>query len=190
MGLTGLATGALLLPSFPGFGGTLVDPARLLEPGLDVAVKKRLADAALNAAKAAGATYADVRIGRYLNQSIFTREKQVQNIASGESFGGGRAGDCQRHLGLCRHQHRDRSRPRQSRPAGRADCQSQRQSAEGKGAAGPAEGLRRGNAGKRPFRQNAFEVPVKDKVDLLLAANATALDNGASFVNSAAVSGE
>ena len=40
MGLTGLATGALWLPSFPGFGAAaLVDPARLLEPGLDVAVK-------------------------------------------------------------------------------------------------------------------------------------------------------
>ncbi|RZK98195.1 MAG: TldD/PmbA family protein, partial [Hymenobacter sp.] len=89
MGLTGLATGALLLPHFPGMGGTLVDSARLLEPGLDVAAKKRLADAALNAAKSAGATYTDVRIGRYLNQSVFTREKQVQNIASGESFGAG-----------------------------------------------------------------------------------------------------
>ena len=89
VGLTGLAAGALFLPGFPSLGGTPVDPARLLEPGLDPAAKKRLADAALNAAKAAGATYADVRIGRYLNQSIFTREKQVQNIASGESFGAG-----------------------------------------------------------------------------------------------------
>ena len=89
VGLTGLAAGALFLPEFPSFGGTPVDPARLLEPGLDVAQKKRLADAGLNAAKAAGATYADVRIGRYLNQSIFTREKQVQNLASGESFGAG-----------------------------------------------------------------------------------------------------
>ena len=38
---------------------------------------------------------------------------------------------------------------------------------------------------KTPIQVNAFEVPVKDKVDLLLAANAAALDNGASFVNSA-----
>ena len=89
VGLTGLATGALWLPSIPGFGDSLVDPARLLEPGLDVAVKKRLADVALNAAKSAGASYADVRIGRYLNQGVFTREKQVQNIVSTESFGAG-----------------------------------------------------------------------------------------------------
>ena len=89
VGLTGLAAGALFLPSFPSLGGTSVDPARLLEPGADVALKKRLADAGLNAAKAAGASYADVRIGRYLNQGIFTREKQVQNIASTESYGVG-----------------------------------------------------------------------------------------------------
>ncbi|RZK27830.1 MAG: TldD/PmbA family protein, partial [Hymenobacter sp.] len=38
---------------------------------------------------------------------------------------------------------------------------------------------------KTPIKQNAFEVPIKQKVDLLLNANAVALDNGASFVNSA-----
>ena len=89
VGLTGLATGALFLPSFPSLGGNPVDAARLLEPGLDVAQKKRLADAALNTAKGAGASYADVRIGRYLNQSIFTREKQVQGIGNAESYGVG-----------------------------------------------------------------------------------------------------
>src|SRR5205823_13114108 len=38
---------------------------------------------------------------------------------------------------------------------------------------------------KTPIKQNALEVPIKQKVDLLLNANAVALDNGASFVNSA-----
>ncbi|RZL14230.1 MAG: TldD/PmbA family protein, partial [Hymenobacter sp.] len=80
MGLTGLGATALLLPSIPGFGAKQVDPSRLLEPGADTVLKKRLADAALNAAKSAGASYADVRIGRSLNQYMFTREKQVQNI--------------------------------------------------------------------------------------------------------------
>jgi TldD protein len=52
-------------------------------------VKKRLADAALNAAKAKGATYTDVRIGRYLNQFVITREDKVQNIVNTESYGVG-----------------------------------------------------------------------------------------------------
>ncbi|RYZ23543.1 MAG: TldD/PmbA family protein, partial [Chitinophagaceae bacterium] len=37
---------------------------------------------------------------------------------------------------------------------------------------------------KAPIERNAFEVPVKEKVDLLLSANAIAMQNGASFVNS------
>jgi TldD protein len=41
--------------------------------------KKQLADAALNTARSLGATYADVRIGRYLNQFLNTRENKVQN---------------------------------------------------------------------------------------------------------------
>src|SRR5690606_25741300 len=35
-----------------------------------------------------------------------------------------------------------------------------------------------------PIKKNAMEVPLKDKVDLLLSANAAAMNAGASFVNS------
>src|SRR5690606_30529 len=38
---------------------------------------------------------------------------------------------------------------------------------------------------KTPLKKNAFEVPVGEKADLLLAANAKAMENGANFVNSA-----
>ena len=34
------------------------------------------------AAKAAGASYADIRINRYRNQFIFTRDRRVQNIVN------------------------------------------------------------------------------------------------------------
>jgi TldD protein len=39
-------------------------------------------------------------------------------------------------------------------------------------------------AWKTPIRKNAMEVPIKDKVDLLLGVNAAATKAGASFVNS------
>ena len=58
----GLGAAALMLP-MPGFSA--VDQARLLEPIIDAATKKSLADVALNTAKKLGATYTDVRIGRY-----------------------------------------------------------------------------------------------------------------------------
>jgi len=53
-----------------------------------VAYKKKLADIALNAAKAAGASYADARIGRYLNQFVTTRETRVDNIVNTVSADG------------------------------------------------------------------------------------------------------
>jgi TldD protein len=37
---------------------------------------------------------------------------------------------------------------------------------------------------RTPIQQNAFEAPIKQKVDLLLVANAAALDAGASHINS------
>src|ERR1700733_13551662 len=80
--------GSLVIPQLP-FGSRMIDPLEALEGGMDPATKKQLADVALNAARSGGATYADVRIGRYLNQFVITREKRVLNIANAESFGVG-----------------------------------------------------------------------------------------------------
>ena len=86
--LMSVGAAGILLPALPAFSRTIT-AEELREPGLDVSIKKRLADAALNAATAKGATYADVRIGRYLNQYVMTREDKVQNIINTESFGVG-----------------------------------------------------------------------------------------------------
>ncbi|HEU4773880.1 MAG TPA: TldD/PmbA family protein, partial [Lysobacter sp.] len=79
LALTGLTAGGLLLPSF---FGNAVAAEQLLET-IDPALKKRLADDALTAAREAGATYCDVRIGRYLRQAVMTREDKVQNVMNG-----------------------------------------------------------------------------------------------------------
>ncbi|HMF69969.1 MAG TPA: DNA gyrase modulator, partial [Flavitalea sp.] len=84
--LSAMSMGAMFLPNFSLLGNP-IDPLQALNEGIDVKVKKELADVALNAAKSKGATYADVRIGRYLNQFVATREKQVQGVANTESFG-------------------------------------------------------------------------------------------------------
>jgi TldD protein len=85
--LAGLGLGGLMLPLST--LGREVSVGTLLNPPLANAQKKVLADAALNTAKSLGASYADVRIGRYLNQFISTRENRVQNIVNTESFGTG-----------------------------------------------------------------------------------------------------
>src|SRR5689334_19232981 len=78
---------AAMIPAIPVIGNP-IDPERMLET-VDPALKKQMADVALNAAKAKGATYTDVRIGRYLNQFVVTREDKVQNIVNTESYGMG-----------------------------------------------------------------------------------------------------
>jgi TldD protein len=50
-------------------------------------VALRLANDALNAARSAGAQYADVRVGRYRRQAIATRERQVTGVSDSESYG-------------------------------------------------------------------------------------------------------
>jgi TldD protein len=180
--LAGLGTGAFMLPGLA--MGKTVSAEALLAPGLDIALKKRLADAALNAAKSKGATYADVRIGRYLNQFVVTRENKVQNIVNTESYGVGVrviANGCWGFAAI-------------------VDAKSEAQMAK---AAEDAVAIAKANSKlmkepvqlapqkgfgevswKAPIMKNAFEVPIQEKVDLLLAVNNAALTNGANYVNS------
>ena len=46
-----------------------------------------MSDVALNAARSKGATYTDVRVGRYLNQFVVAREDKVENIVNTASYG-------------------------------------------------------------------------------------------------------
>ena len=67
-------------PSGPVAAQTLAAPAA--DP-----MALELANAALDAARSGGASYADVRVGRYRRQSIATREQQVLSVADNESYG-------------------------------------------------------------------------------------------------------
>jgi len=55
----------------------------------DAIDKNRLADAAMATARKLGASYADVRINRYRNETIATREQQVQRVSRSQSLGFG-----------------------------------------------------------------------------------------------------
>src|SRR5687768_8555331 len=57
-------------------------------PVMDAATRDLMMDA-LNAAKMAGASYADVRIGRYLQNFVSTREQQITNVVDTDSIGAG-----------------------------------------------------------------------------------------------------
>lgn len=172
----------MVLPDFSLLGNT-IDPLQALHERMDVAQKKQLADVALNAARSKGASYADVRIGRYLNQFVITREKRVQNIANTESFGVGIRVIANGAWGFAASN--NVTKDGIAKTAEKAVAVAK---ANAKILSEPVQLAAQKGYGevswKTPIEKNAFEVPVKEKVDLLLACNAAAMGAGASFVNS------
>jgi len=179
--LTGLGLGGLMLPL--DMFGNPVSVEALLENTFDPNQKKKLADVVLNTAKSKGATYADVRIGRYLNQFISTRENKVQNLTNTESFGVGIRVIVNGTWGFASSnlvtEDGVKKATERAVEVARANSKFQKEPVKLAGVQSYGE-----VNWKTPLQKNSFEVPVKEKVDLLLQANAEALKNGASFVNS------
>ena len=144
---------------------------------------KGMADAALTAARQAGASYADIRINRYRNQFLFTRDRRVQNIVNTEDFGFGVrvivdgtwgfassssvtkddvAGVARQAVAIARANRSINTDPVKLAPVeAYADVEW-----------------------NTPLAKDPFEVPIQTKVDLLLAINETALKvKDASFVS-------
>ncbi|WP_424000993.1 TldD/PmbA family protein [Maribacter sp. IgM3_T14_3] len=178
----GLGAGALMMPSL--LLGNDIPTEALLEPGMDTLVKKRMADVALNTAKSLGATYADTRIGRYLNQYVFTREDKVQNVVNTESFGIGIRVIANGTWGFASTNSvtADGIKKATEQAVAIAKANSKIQKEPVKLAPVNAYGE---VSWKTPIKKDFKEVPVSEKVELLLSANAAALDNGADYVNSA-----
>lgn len=179
--IAGLGLGGLMLPLSS--MGNEVPLEALLDSPIDTAQKKQLADIALNTAKSNGATYTDVRIGRYLNQFINTREAKVQNIVNLESFGVGVRVIVNGTWGFAstNQVNAEGVKKATERAVAIAKANSKYQKEPVKLAATPSYGE---VTWKTPIKKNAFEIPVSDKVNLLLAANAAAMKNGAGFAAS------
>ncbi|TDO22850.1 TldD/PmbA family protein [Pedobacter duraquae] len=179
--LSGMGLGALLLQDLNALGNP-IDPLQALE-GVDVKFKKELADVALNAARSKGATYADIRIGRYLNQFVAAREKRVQGVSNTESFGVGVrviANGCWGFAATNKVTKEDIAKAAEQAVAvAKANSKIMGEPVQ----LAPQKGFGE-VAWKAPIERNAFEVPIKEKVDLLMNVNDIALQNGASFVNS------
>jgi len=172
----GLTAGALALGRrVPQFSGALTP--------IPAGDQKDLADAALNAARTAGATYADVRIGRYLNQFVNARDTKIQNTTNTESYGAGvrviAAGTwgfaatadvtidglvqaARDAVAIARANARVQTEPVQLAPQ------------QGYGVV----------SWKTPIEKNALEVPLGEKADLLAAIGAAALKAGANYIDS------
>ncbi len=172
-----------------GLGGLALSPyvkaiaAEQLLEKIDVGFKKRLADAALQAATSSGASYCDVRIGRYLRQFVMTREDKVQNVVNTESTGVGIRVIANGAWGFSATNvlTPDAVAATARRAVEIAKANAKLLTERVRLARAPAYGE---VSWQTPIKVNAMAVPVRDKVDLLLSVNAAALNAGADFVNS------
>jgi len=179
--LTGMGFGAAMMSRIPVIGSPVVHGTAM--QGVDVAMKKQMADVALNAARSKGATYTDVRLGRYLNQFVVTREKQVQNIVDTESYGMGIRVIANGSWGFAATDKLDKDSIAKAAEAAVAIAKENSRIQTEPVQLVPQKGY--GEVSwKTPIEKNGFDVPMKDKTDLLLAVNDAALKGGANYMSS------
>jgi TldD protein len=146
--------------------------------------QREIAMRALDAARAAGATYADVRINRNRNQVVATRERQITGLADNETMGLGIrviAGGAWGFAATASLTGDEVARAaRQAVAQARANAAKRRRPLE----LAPTE-VHPDGTWRSPVEIDPFSIAIEDKVDLLLRANAAALAvQGARFVNS------
>jgi len=151
---------------------------------LDDPQVKELAMRAIDAARRAGASYADVRISRNRSQAVGTRERQITFVNDQDTFGfgvrvlanGAWGFAASRDLNATEVERVARDAVSQARASGAA----MRRPVE----LAPAERFPDAKW-TSPVQTDPFTVPIEEKVGLLLAANEAALRvQGARFVNS------
>jgi TldD protein len=178
LNMSSMAIGSLLLPAF----GRAIAAEELMNP-MAASMKKSLADVALNAATKAGASYCDVRIGRYLNQFVITRDLNVENVANTESAGVGVRVICGGAYGFAATSDMSpdsvANAARQAVAIARANAKLQSEPIQLAPVKGAGE-----VAWATPFKKDWRTVPIKDKAEMLIAANKAGMDGGANFMRS------
>ncbi|HTO73046.1 MAG TPA: DNA gyrase modulator, partial [Gemmatimonadales bacterium] len=171
---SGLAAGALVVaPPGRNWSGSLTP--------IPTADRKMLADVALNAAKAKGATYTDVRIGRYLNQFVTGRETKIQNVVNTESYGVGVRVIAQGTWGFAATADvtPDGIAKAAEQAVAIAKANARLQTEPVQLAPQPGYGE---VSWKTPIQKSAMDISIKEKADLLLAVGDAALKAGADYI--------
>jgi TldD protein len=168
----------MLLPAF----GRAIAAEELLAP-VALQFKKMLADTAMTAATQAGASYCDVRVGRYLNQFITTRDLNVENVVNTESAGVGVRVIAGGAYGFAATNDMTpdgvAAAARQAVAIAKANAKLQTEPVQ----LAPVKGV--GEVSwATPIVKDWRTVPIKEKAELLIAANKAGMDGGASFMQS------
>lgn len=139
---------------------------------------------ALEAARSAGADYADVRISDRRQESIFTRERRVQATQSSQTFGFGVRALVAGAWGFAASSRVTRDEVANVARQAVAQARANRAAQLRPHVLAPTTPVPNGEW-KSPARIDPFTVPLEDKANLLLTANAAAMTvPGARFVNS------
>jgi TldD protein len=177
----GIGLGTAILPGIP-LVGNAISPEVFLANPVDTALKKKMADIVLNEAKAKGASYTDVRIGRYLRQYINTREHNIENITNTESYGIGIRVIVNGSWGFAATNNMDSAGIVKATHTAVAVAKVNAALLSEPVQLVPQKGY--GEVSwKTTIEKNGLAVPIKEKVDLLLSVNETALAGGASYIN-------
>jgi len=148
------------------------------------AAPKELMMEALNAAKAAGASWADARIARFRQNFVFTREKQFVQAVDTDTIGCGVRALVDGCWGFAATRNLTTAAVTAAAREAVAIAKANR-IARGNPielAAAPAQPNK---TWKSAFKTDPFDVPLEQKVDLLLGANAEAMKvDKVKFVNS------
>jgi TldD protein len=150
----------------------------LVDPLLDQLIQR-----ALDAAKRAGASYAEVRIVRRRGEAIFTRERQVVTVGAGESYG---VGIRVIHGGAWGFAASSRVEPAEAERVALLAVDIAKANArvvKRPVVLAPVKG--HVDVWQTPLSKDPFKIPLEDKAELLLAVNEAALKvKGVKFCQS------
>jgi TldD protein len=173
------AAAGLALGCTPGVGAS---PASA--PSAGDAMWRELGMVALDAARGAGADYADARVSRVRNQWIATRERRVTSLGDNESLGLGVRVLAGGAFGFAATADLSRDAVQRAARAAVDQARANRTALLRPVELAPAA-VHRDARWRSPIEIDPFGVPVEDKVALLLDANAAALAvGGARFATS------
>jgi len=142
-----------------------------------------LANAALDAARSSGASYADVRIGRYRRQNVATRERQVVSVGDSESYGLGVRALVDGSWGFASSSDMTRRGAQLAALSAIVLAKAARAVRRHRVELAPVTPAR--GTWITPVRRDPIDVSIEDKIALLLAANEAALKvKGVQFVSS------
>lgn len=176
--------GLLFLPSGLLSGNAVSVDYISQNEGMDLTVLKRLADFALQLAQSGGASYADIRFGKTFTEQVTAVNRLIRPSSYTESTGVGIRVVVDGCISFISKGHISKEEELallvvKATETARINSKLRQKQVR----MAPQEALGQ-VSWKTPITKNVFEIPITEKIDLLMATNDAALSNGVSHVES------